>query len=452
MADHSVKHVVVDSGGFIKNAPLKDIAAKIYSIQDVVNEIKDKATRQRLQVLPYELNLREPSTEAIKLVTDFSKKTGDYRSLSAIDIKLMALVYQLEKELKGTDHIKTEPQTKSSWNTTKKHLEKPTEIAGFYLKKKGDGDASSVSSSRTTSVCEVDNVIDALKTTSLEPTAEEQSQDSPPNSEPQELTDFPNKPPAAPSMNGEGDTGVDAEVPDRQTLHSDGQTLPSNLINEDLEDSDEDEEESEDEDEDGWITPNNIQEVKRSMGGVDEERTVVEVGCLTLDFSMQNVLIQMGLNVISIDGMLIKRAKSYVQRCSACMKICTNMEKEFCPVCGNHTLQRIAMTVNDDGSIQYFMSRRRPVNLRGLRHSLPNPKGGKYHTNPLLCEDQPRPHQRMSKKAKVKYNVFEAGYIANNSPFAPTDTQSRSAMLGFGGGRKKRSNPNENKKVYGRRK
>ena len=43
------------------------------------------------------------------------------------------------------------------------------------------------------------------------------------------------------------------------------------------------------------------------------------------------------------------------------------MEKEFCPVCGNHTLQRIAMTVNDDGSIQYFMSRRKPVNLRGLR-------------------------------------------------------------------------------------
>jgi len=449
MADYSVKHVVVDSGGFIKNAPLKDIAEKVYSIQDVVNEITDKATRQRLQVLPYDLKLREPSTEAIKLVTDFSKKTGDYRSLSAVDIKLMALVYQLEKELKGTDHIKKEPQTKSSWNTTKKHLEKPTEIAGFYLKKKGDGDASSVSSSRTTSVCEVDNVTDTLKTTTLESTAEEQisTSDSQLDTEPPEPTDTQNNllPP-----NPAAEHTVEA-VTDKGLLHSDGQTLPSNLISEDVDDSEE-EEESESEDEEGWITPNNIQEVKRSMGGVDEERTAVEVGCLTLDFSMQNVLIQMGLNVISIDGMLIKRAKSYVQRCSACMKICTNMEKEFCPVCGNHTLQRIAMTVNDDGSIQYFMSRRKPVSLRGLRHSLPNPKGGKYHVNPLLCEDQPRPHQRMSKKAKIKYNVFEAGYIANNSPFAPTDTQSRSAMLGFGGGRKKRSNPNENKKVYGRRK
>lgn len=45
------------------------------------------------------------------LVTAFSKKTGDYQSLSSVDIKLMALTYQLECEhgpfrgenTKGTD-------------------------------------------------------------------------------------------------------------------------------------------------------------------------------------------------------------------------------------------------------------------------------------------------------------------------------------------------------------
>ena len=45
-------------------------------------------------------------------MTDFSKKTGDYRSLSAVDIRLMALTYQLEKEHVGTGHIKTEPEKK----------------------------------------------------------------------------------------------------------------------------------------------------------------------------------------------------------------------------------------------------------------------------------------------------------------------------------------------------
>lgn len=45
-------------------------------------------------------------------MTEFSKKTGDYGSLSAVDIRVMALAYHLEKEHVGTDHIKTEPETK----------------------------------------------------------------------------------------------------------------------------------------------------------------------------------------------------------------------------------------------------------------------------------------------------------------------------------------------------
>ena len=44
-------------------------------------------------------------------VTEFSKKTGDYRSLSAIDLRLMALVYQMECEhgaKRGSD-LRKEP-------------------------------------------------------------------------------------------------------------------------------------------------------------------------------------------------------------------------------------------------------------------------------------------------------------------------------------------------------
>ena len=42
-------------------------------------------------------------------VTDFAKKTGDYKSLSAVDIRVLALTYQLEKEYNGTDHLRNEP-------------------------------------------------------------------------------------------------------------------------------------------------------------------------------------------------------------------------------------------------------------------------------------------------------------------------------------------------------
>ena len=48
-----VEYLVVDSGGFIKNAPLREIATHIVTLREVVDEIRDKPTRQRLQVRAY---------------------------------------------------------------------------------------------------------------------------------------------------------------------------------------------------------------------------------------------------------------------------------------------------------------------------------------------------------------------------------------------------------------
>lgn len=43
-------------------------------------------------------------------VTEFSKKTGNYPSLSATDIQVLALTYQLEAEFVGVSHLKQEPE------------------------------------------------------------------------------------------------------------------------------------------------------------------------------------------------------------------------------------------------------------------------------------------------------------------------------------------------------
>lgn len=45
-------------------------------------------------------------------MTEFSKKTGDYPSLSATDIKVLALTYQLQLEHVGSQNIKVEPDLK----------------------------------------------------------------------------------------------------------------------------------------------------------------------------------------------------------------------------------------------------------------------------------------------------------------------------------------------------
>lgn len=58
--------LVVDAGPFIRGVPLQKWSNKIVTVREVVSEIRDKATRERLQVLPYELVFKEPSTEALQ--------------------------------------------------------------------------------------------------------------------------------------------------------------------------------------------------------------------------------------------------------------------------------------------------------------------------------------------------------------------------------------------------
>ena len=131
--------LIADSAAFLRNVGLQNLAERIFTIREVITEIRDSATRKRLAVLPYEVEFREPSVDSINtgknsihyfniininkpfsqiqmmffnlfLVTEFSKKTGDYKSLSAVDIRVLALSYQLEKEFGSPKNIKLEPK------------------------------------------------------------------------------------------------------------------------------------------------------------------------------------------------------------------------------------------------------------------------------------------------------------------------------------------------------
>lgn len=75
-----------------------------------------------------------------------------------------------------------------------------------------------------------------------------------------------------------------------------------------------------------WITPSNVGLHKsRALdllpsGGSTAKSAPIAVGCMSADFAMQNVLLQMDLNLISTDGKRIERVKSWVLRCHACFK------------------------------------------------------------------------------------------------------------------------------------
>jgi RNA-binding protein NOB1 len=94
---------------------------------------------------------------------------------------------------------------------------------------------------------------------------------------------------------------------------------------------------SEDDEETGgeWITPANVNRFKaRDLGLALPEtsaargnnlqpkkpRAVMKSACMTSDFAVQNVLLQMGLNLVGGEGRRIRSVRSWVLRCHACFK------------------------------------------------------------------------------------------------------------------------------------
>ncbi|GFR90232.1 RNA-binding protein NOB1 [Elysia marginata] len=269
-----VQHVVADAGAFIRNAPLRDIAENIYTVPEVIAESCDRATRRRLKTFPLDIKFKEPSGDTILLITDFAKKTGDYSSLSAVDLKVLALTYDLEKQFKGVAHLRKQPERTPQWSGGAYSTSQPHTGTTFKQYKEGEALPSNlIGEQRLDEESDEEDFYDAT-----------------------ELLDDP------------GEDKSDNEMEDEE-----GKAEVE-------ENTEEDAEEEEDDDDEGWITPANISEVKRSMGLDTVSSSEISVGCLTTDFAMQNVMIQMGLNVLSVDGMLIKRAKSYVLRCYGCMR------------------------------------------------------------------------------------------------------------------------------------
>ncbi|KAJ6538554.1 Nin one binding Zn-ribbon like-domain-containing protein [Mycena vulgaris] len=143
--------------------------------------------------------------------------------------------------------------------------------------------------------------------------------------------------------------------------------------------------------------------VKRwtAQGKQKAEEEVLGAGCMTADFAMQNVLLQMGLNLVGVEGKRIQKVKSWVLRCHACFKICKDNSKKFCPSCGNATLLRASVHLKSN--FQY--------RLRGTKYSIPAPKPGSAKKGTgeglILREDQTE-YLRAKKMADGKREREEA--------------------------------------------
>ncbi|XP_018013653.1 RNA-binding protein NOB1 isoform X1 [Hyalella azteca] len=203
-----------------------------------------------------------------------------------------------------------------------------------------------------------------------------------------------------------------------------------------LEEEEEDDEDDDDDDDEGWITPDNIDQMtstgwcpREADEGNDSELEdcPVTVACITVDYAMQHVLKHIGLGVLGIDGRIIRELRNFVLRCFTCFTVTPDMSLLFCPKCGHKTLKRVSITTNADGTQNIWISRRR-LNTRGFKYNLPKPRGGQHALMPLLTADQRFPHQ-WAKKAK-SVDALDPDFIAGPSPFAARDVNSRAAVHG----------------------
>ncbi|KAI9146049.1 Nin one binding Zn-ribbon like-domain-containing protein [Paraphysoderma sedebokerense] len=393
-----VHTLVVDTGPLFKDpSQIYQLADEFVTVPEVIAEVRDKQSRELVAALPFELKVRIPSEEAIHEVSNFAKKTGDYPSLSIPDIKVLALTWMLEKEAHGTvEHLRKEPvrpteqrgsrpvMTPSPSLNTDKNSSEPLDGSSDPLPESIQPEESADSTSTT----DLSNDLAELEISSPDLPANE-----------------PELPPTPTTTTSE--TRFAASTKSHVIPSLPGFVTPAD-----------------DEDDDGWITPSNVKKMKSlSVNGVNvngEKEVVKElkVACLTSDFAMQNVLLQFKLNLISIDGIVIKRLKNWLLRCHACFKTTHDLSKKFCPFCGGgNTLMRTSYSIDANGQVVLYLKRNMQYRVRGTIYSIPKAKGGRESKDLILREDQKehvkalKNYNHHKKKMESQVDVFDADYV-----------------------------------------
>ncbi|KAJ1309265.1 hypothetical protein OPQ81_004928 [Rhizoctonia solani] len=364
----NVGTLILDAGPLLSLTPLRGLASKYVTVPQVIAEIKDPRAREYLERLELtsgiKLEVLDPDVASLAKVTAFSKKTGDYSVLSAADLRILALTCSLHEKAAqaqaNSSQVAVTPEASVS--------SAPTEPAPIAVAQ-DQPDLPENSSGEQ----------------GIQPSASET------DAVDEEAPEFERLP-------------LDADADANPSTKLTGQT-PAAPLYEDPP--------SDDDGEGEWITPDNVSKHKsralQSLPPADTKRsdkknkniapTRMDVACMTVDYAMQNVLLQMGLNLVGTEGRRVASVKSWVLRCHACFKICKDNTKKFCPTCGNATLLRTSVTTTGPGAdgseptVQVHLKKNFQFKTRGTKYSIPSPKpgaakGGAGSTNIILREDQ----------------------------------------------------------------
>lgn len=389
--EHKPFHcLVLDAGPIIRNTPpvstLIQTCHKIVTLPAVISEIRDDATRSRLDATlrPF-LEVREPRQESVKFVADFARQTGDLAVLSRTDIQVAALAYELECERNGGDwRLRRTPGQKQLNGKTisKDGKENPTQ-----QRKSNAADATSMEVSQTPASIKCysyqEDSATSKKCDKIPEKVQESKNTIQKASSGSEVTPIPSSSVEDLSSNL---SSLIFEAP-RPVVVEHSPPQPESI--EDVTNSDEGSTEEGVSDTDsgstsseGWITPGNLdRHVSLHSSAIttskSSTRTQFDVGTVTTDFTLQNVLLLINLHVLSAANLMrITKVRTTALRCHGCFKIEKDTRKQFCPRCGQPTLTRVNASSTSDGHFSIHLKKDWQWNHRGERYSVPKPVAG----------------------------------------------------------------------------
>ncbi|THH12401.1 hypothetical protein EW145_g64 [Phellinidium pouzarii] len=379
------KSLVLDAGPLLSLSPLRGLAEHFLTVPQVLSELKDKNAREHFERLGLsvgvKIEVREPDAASLSQVIQFAKKTGDYSVLSHADLCVLALTLALDTQGKA-EHNASEvaekaigaiaspsdaPIVQETASETMQTGSVDKSISSKNASKAKATDLDIVGEPEEIGISAEDEVDTELEDKNEEagqllPVPGEELPDDDAEREPLDVAlESISRSPSSPLDSNSQDI---TSCPDNAVTHS-----RDKIIFEDPLDEDDGEGE--------WITPANVDmyksralELVPSADSTDPFATVsfkkgdskgkrkqqngangaavlneqIKVGCMTADFAMQNVLLQMGLSLVGVEGKRIEKVKTWVLRCHACYKLCKDATKKFCPFCGNPTLLRTSVT------------------------------------------------------------------------------------------------------------
>ncbi|RCI11504.1 hypothetical protein L249_7766 [Ophiocordyceps polyrhachis-furcata BCC 54312] len=353
-----VHSLVLDTGPLIQNDPPVSVliakAEALFTTPSVLAEIRDPVTRSRVETtLRPLLTVRTPKPESLRFVQGFARKTGDLAVLSRPDLEVLALTYELECERNrgdwrlrntpGQQRLNGRPDEKPASTGDEKDTD-PPQAHGCDEATKPLGDAEDPDARRQpleTSMASLDLGDAAAPGPEVEGTA-----------------------PSVPSCCMSRKEG--AEKSKDEGRDQDGS---------DAEDSEGGE----------WITPSNIKKHQAldsnmssssSSAGPHKAEKTLQAAMLTSDYAMQNVALRMNLNLLTPSLARITRLKNWVLRCHGCFAVTKDMEKRFCPSCGQPTLLRASCSTDRNGVFRVHLKSNFQWNKRGNVYSVPKPVHG----------------------------------------------------------------------------